>query len=248
MKSLTNTAIALALTGVIGAGQACSNAQWNVKTAEAKSVVDGAIRYEGLCALEAVSGKKVEQSIAGSGDTYFRFYVYVTDAQTADVQIFSAKAGTNEVKASLASGGKLKLGTKSVALPAKKWAEVEIQVKGNVANAWVNKAQVITNESVTGGNVDKIAIGALSGTLTGKVYFDSFVASNGQRVGESGVSIGSDKELIPGDANGDGKIRAFDVVVVRDEISGNSNAKGVPDCNNDGKIRAFDVTCIRSKL
>lgn len=255
MKIFMKTTIALALASGIGAAQACSTAQWAAGgTATAKSVVAGSTRYEGLCALEAQSGQKVEQTIAGSGDTYFRFYVFADSAQTADVKIFSAESGGSEIAAlSLGSGNTLKIGTQSATLDATKWSQVQLQVNAGSANVWVNDTQVLTGVTVGAGNVDKISLGSLGGTQTGNIYFDAFVASNGQAVGDDGVSIGSDKQLVPGDANGNGVYDAFDVVLIRREILSKGSASfqpsdAVPDCDVNGSVGSFDVVCVRRNI
>ncbi len=249
MKLLIKTMLALALVSSIGAAHACSTSQWSTATATAESVTVGATRYEGLCALKVQAGKKVEQNINGSGDTYFRFYVYVDRPQTSNVKIFSARSGGSEAALlTLGGGNTLRIGGKSTALQARKWTQVQLRVNGTRADVWVNNAKKLSNVSVTGGNIDRISLGSLGGAQTGNIYFDAFVASNGEAVGNDGVSIGSDKQLIPGDATGDGVINLFDLFKVKRDIDRIAFSDGVPDCNTDGKVSIFDLFCIKNKI
>ncbi len=247
MNVLLKTTVALAVVGGLGAAQACSTAQWGtVSGATAKSVVNGSTRYEGLCALEAQQGQLVSNSISGSGDTYFRFYVFADTAQTGDVKIFSAKSGASEAAAlTLGSGNTLKIGGQSTTLQAGKWTQVQLRVNGASADVWVDNVQKLSGVTVAGGNVDTISLGSLGGTQAGNIYFDAFVASNGEAVGEDGVSIGSDKQLISGDADGNGTVTLFDAVSILKEIQPPEEyAVGVPDCDVNGDTTLFDAVCV----
>ncbi len=186
MGLLIKTTLALALVSGLGAAQACEiSTDWGtVSGATAKSVVDGSTRYEGLCALEARQGQSVSANIGGSGDTYFRFYVYANTAQTGNVKIFSAKSGTSEAASlTLGSGNTLKIGGQSTTLQARKWTQVQLRVNGTKADVWVNNTQKLTNVNVAGGNINRISLGSLGGPQAGIIYFDAFVASNGEAVG-----------------------------------------------------------------
>lgn len=227
----------------LGAAQACSTSKWESATATAESVTAGATRYEGLCSLRARAGQKVEQSISGSGDTYFRFYVYADTQQTGNVKIFSARSGASEAASlTLGSGNTLKIGGQSTALQARKWTQVQLRVNGTKADVWVDNAKKLSNVSVTGGDIDRISLGSLSGTQAGSIYFDAFVASNGEAVGNDGVSIGSDKQLIPGDATGDGVVALDDYYAIFFEETAPS--EGVPDCTLDGSVDLADAYCV----
>ncbi|PID65243.1 MAG: hypothetical protein CR977_01715, partial [Gammaproteobacteria bacterium] len=181
MNVLLKTTLALAVVGGLGAAQACSTAQWDTATATAKSAVNGSTRYEGLCALEAQQGQFAKKSgLSGSGDTYFRFYVFADTAQTGDVKIFSAESGGSEAAAlTLGSGNALKIGGKSTTLNAGEWSIVQLRVNGTDATVWVNDltTAAITGATVAGGNVDTVTLGG-SATQAGNIYFDSFVVSN----------------------------------------------------------------------
>ncbi len=62
------------------------------------------------------------------------------------------------------------------------------------------------------------------------------------------VSIGSDKQLIPGDANGSGNITISDVGGLVTEYGGGQKNRGVPDCNLTGDITVADIGCLVNKL
>lgn len=241
MKLLVKGVIATAIAMSLGtANAACNVDRWDVKSATAKSTPDVA-RYEGLCALDGSTGM-VEKNINGGGDTYFRFYVYAKNDQS-NLTIFRAVGGANaDVKL---DGGKVKIGTAEVALAKGKWHNVEVQLNGTTAKIKVDGAGEQTATVAGLGNITKVALGKVNGTVSGDLYFDAFVASNGTAVGKASVSLdeaGKSKTLVPGDADGNGTITVTDALQILEEYrSGIGKGIGVPDKDQNGSITVTDA-------
>lgn len=248
MKLLVKGAIATAIALSLGTtNAACNVDRWDVKSATAKSVTAGASRYEGLCALDGSTGM-VEKNINGGGDTYFRFYVFAEN-NGSNLTIFRATGGaTADVKL---NGGNVELGTAKVALAKGKWNNVEVHLKGTSAKIKVNGKNEKSATIAGLGNITKVALGKVAGNVSGKLFFDAFVASNGAAVGKASVSLdeaGKAKMLVAGDASGDGRVTPLDAIQVMREFKAISSSNAVPDCNADGRITPVDAICIIRKF
>lgn len=240
---------AVSFAGFSGQALACSTSAWDSATAEAKSIVDGAIRYEGLCALDGTSGTAVK-AVSGSGDTYIRAYVY---ADGASGQILKADALTATL-----NGTTLTVGGETTELTAKQWHQIQLQVTSAGTSVWVDKASTDTAD-ITGAtgvaNVSEVTFGGATG---GKLFIDSVVVSNGTAINDASVSLpDGTTTLVPGDSDGSGSIDAQDVYYVSQEIFSSlfgdytdkeQYLKGVPDINKDGVVDSNDVYDISLKI
>jgi hypothetical protein len=77
-------------------------------------------------------------------------------------------------------------------------------------------------------------------TLTGE-------ALNGIPEGWTVLNDGEDESLVPGDANGDGKVNAEDIVAIIDYMMGKDVAgfkADVADANKDGVVNTADIVSI----
>lgn len=255
MNVLLKTTAALAVVSGLSVAQACDISDWDAgATATAAGDVAGAVRYSGKCALIAGQSQSVtKSSLGGSGNTYFRFYVYADSAQTGDVKIFSAESGGTEIASlSLGSGNALKLGSTSTGQTIDGWTLVQLQLDGTNAKVWVEDpmASPYSGTIAAGGSVDKIRLGSLNGTQVGKLYFDSFIASNTDAVNyDAADELGTASTLKSGDSNGDDAFTPADGVnILKEQLSldGVINI-GIPDCNRDGILAPSDAVCSLKK-
>jgi hypothetical protein len=51
-------------------------------------------------------------------------------------------------------------------------------------------------------------------------------------------------QVVPGDANGDGRISYGDLTAIVNQILGQGTSPGTPDCNSDGQVNIQDVVCL----
>jgi hypothetical protein len=209
----------------------------------------GVARYSGLCGMEVTGAGYVEDENPGGIDRIVaRFYVWA--GNSSDSVIYEGygddNGGTPRFDVEIA-GGNIVLTDAStgqfVSQPANSnaWNSVEIdwaQAAGTgVISLAVNGASATENTALSnvGTQLQSVRLGNINGS-SGTTYFDAYESRRSTAVGR----------LVVADSNADSSINGLDIVVLRNEVLGNSLATGQPDCNENGAIDGLDIVCTRN--